>query len=45
MRLHSRLGVAAVQIEECNVSTALDVIGGKWKPLILWVLKQGRIGQ
>lgn len=28
-----------MQIEECNVKTLIDVIGGKWKPLILRELK------
>ena len=25
----------------CGVNTAVDVVGGKWKPLILWVLSEG----
>lgn len=24
--------------EECPITASIDVIGGKWKPIILWVL-------
>jgi DNA-binding HxlR family transcriptional regulator len=27
--------------EECSVRAALDVIGGKWKPVITWYLMEG----
>lgn len=27
-------------ISPCPVSTAISVMGGKWKPLILWVIRE-----
>jgi DNA-binding HxlR family transcriptional regulator len=27
--------------DECSVRAALDVIGGKWKPVIIWYLMDG----
>ena len=26
----------------CPVQLTIDIVGGKWKPLILWLLKGGR---
>lgn len=29
--------------EECPITATIDVIGGKWKPLIIWLLMKGPI--
>ncbi|MBS1663447.1 MAG: helix-turn-helix transcriptional regulator [Bacteroidetes bacterium] len=28
-------------VEECPITATIDVIGGKWKPPILWLLMKG----
>lgn len=28
-------------VSPCPIMTALSVIGGKWKPIILWVIRDG----
>ena len=30
------------QIYACPVQLTIDIVGGKWKPLILWLLRAGR---
>jgi DNA-binding HxlR family transcriptional regulator len=30
-------------VEECPVTAAMDIIGGKWKPPILWLLRNGAL--
>lgn len=35
------------QAEECPITVSIDVIGGKWKPIIIWLLmkKPFRFGE
>jgi len=29
------------QAQECPITKSISIIGGKWKPIILWVLRDG----
>jgi len=33
----------APPVEQCPIRVSLSVIGGKWKPLIIWYLKDGPV--
>lgn len=29
------------KVYECGLDAAIDVVGGKWKPMVLWALSEG----
>ncbi|MEQ8524717.1 helix-turn-helix domain-containing protein [Gracilimonas sp.] len=31
------------EASECPITKSVDIIGGKWKPIILWVLRNGAL--
>ena len=33
-----RAGVVVAKVYECGLDAAIDVVGGKWKPMVLWAL-------
>ena len=37
-----RISLKTMRLEDCPVRAAIDVIGGKWKPVILYHLMNGK---
>lgn len=38
MGVRYRTAVVAGKVYECGLDAAIDVVGGKWKPMVLWAL-------
>jgi DNA-binding HxlR family transcriptional regulator len=34
------LGAVQPKVYECGLDAAVDIVGGKWKPLVLWALSE-----
>jgi len=36
------MGKKYQQAKDCAITATIDVIGGKWKPIIIWILLDGK---
>ena len=33
-----KIGKKYQQVNDCPITSSIDIIGGKWKPIIIWIL-------